>query len=77
MPPVALADILHKTLMRSIHLITCLEDSNRMATLLIGFLALVLVPALILSVVMAKLMHRTSEFGMHDDYTRFTISQDT
>ncbi len=51
------------------------EDMNSMTTLLIGFFGLVIVPALILSLVLARVAHRSPEFGMNDDYPSFTISR--
>ena len=48
-----------------------------MTTLIIGFIALVLVPALLLSLILARVMNRRPEFGMHDEHSRFTISTDS
>ena len=47
-----------------------------MTTLLIGFFALVIVPALVLSLVLTRVMRRPADFGIRDDFSRFTISPD-
>ena len=48
-----------------------------MTTLLIGFIALVIVPALVLSLVLTRVMRRPADFGIRDDFSRFTISPDS
>jgi hypothetical protein len=45
-----------------------------MTTLIVGFMVLVLVPALVLSVVLPRMTRRPAEFCMQDDCPKFTIS---
>jgi len=48
-----------------------------MTSLLIGFIGMVLVPALIMSVVMSRWARPRSDRGFKEDNMRFTISSDT
>ncbi len=48
-----------------------------MASLLIGFVSMVLVPALILSLIMGKFIKSSSDYVFRDDNFKFTISSDT
>jgi len=47
-----------------------------MASLLIGFVAMVLVPALVLSMIMTKLNKSPVDYSFRDDNLKFTISTD-
>lgn len=47
-----------------------------MLTLLIGFVGMVLLPALILSLVLNRLNKIPAEFPLRDESRRFTISPD-
>jgi hypothetical protein len=49
-----------------------------MASLLFGFVGMVLFPALILSLIMGKFINsKKSEYDFRDDSIRFTISSDS
>ncbi len=48
-----------------------------MTSLLIGFIGIVLVPALIMSVVMSRWAKPRADRGLQEDTMRFTISSDT
>ena len=48
-----------------------------MTTLLIGFIALVIVPALVLSLVLTRVMRCPADFSIRDDSSRFIISPDS
>ena len=48
-----------------------------MFTLLAGFVGMVLIPALILSLVMTRLNKTPAEFPLQEDNMPFTISSDT
>ncbi|MGD9365290.1 MAG: hypothetical protein PVH87_06305 [Desulfobacteraceae bacterium] len=48
-----------------------------MASLLLGFVGMVLIPALILSLIMGKLHKSPTDYGFQEESLRFTISSDT
>jgi len=48
-----------------------------MLTLLVGFIGMVLIPALILSLIMARLNKSPVEFPLQEDNLRFKISTDS
>jgi hypothetical protein len=48
-----------------------------MMTLLVGFVGMVLIPALILSLIMTWLNKSPAEFPLQEDNLRFKISSDT
>ena len=47
-----------------------------MLTLLLGFIGIVLVPALLLSLIMSRLSKDQTEFPFQEDQTRFRITAD-
>lgn len=47
-----------------------------MLTLLLGFIGIVLLPALLLSLIMSRLGKDPTEFPFQEDNTRFKISAD-
>lgn len=47
-----------------------------MASLLFGFVGMVLIPALILSLIMGKLQKSPSDYGFQEESLKFTISSD-
>ena len=53
-----------------------LGGSYKMLTLVVGFIGMVLLPALILSLVMARFNRAPSEFPLQEDDLRFRISSD-
>lgn len=48
-----------------------------MASLLFGFVGMVLFPALILSLILGKFINAKSEYEFREDNMRFTISSDS
>ncbi len=48
-----------------------------MTSLLIGFIGMVLVPALVMSIVMSRWAKPQSDRGFQEENMRFTISSDT
>ena len=72
-----LANFLHQVHLDGFHRLSCREVYLRMTTLLIGFIALVIVPALVLSLVLTRVMRCPADFGIRDDSSRFTISPDS
>ena len=47
-----------------------------MLTLLLGFIGIVLLPALVLSVIMSRLSRNQTDFPFQEDNTRFKITAD-
>jgi len=47
-----------------------------MLTLLLGFIGIVLIPALVLSMIMSRLGKDRTEFPFQEDNTRFKITAD-
>jgi hypothetical protein len=47
-----------------------------MLTLLFGFIGIVLLPALLLSLIMSRLSKDQTEFPFQEDHTRFRITAD-
>jgi hypothetical protein len=52
------------------------EEIN-MASLLFGFVGMVLFPALILSLIIGKVINTKSEYDFREDSLKFTISSDS
>jgi hypothetical protein len=50
---------------------------DKMVTLVIGFVGMVLVPALILSLIITRVNKNSSEAHLHEDNLRFRISSGT
>ena len=48
-----------------------------MLTLLLGFIGIVLLPALVLSVIMSRLSRNQTDFPFQEDNRRFKITADT
>jgi len=47
-----------------------------MLTLLLGFIGIVLLPALVLSMIMSRLSRNQTDFPFQEDNTRFKITAD-
>jgi hypothetical protein len=48
-----------------------------MLTLLFGFIGIVLLPALILSLIMSRLSKDQTDYSFQEDHTRFKITADS